>query len=204
MIYFFQHRSGRVKIGHSDTPIRRLYQLETKLDCAIVPLALMPGNRPAEQALHARFEASRDYREWFDLTPDLAAFIKYEAIPWPQLEPLRSDRNHPDPDCCYNQAVLCWLLWAHQIVEPKIDGEQVVEVIGKQVSRHSCVLLDDATIVRTDRSSMIQPGPLGSSYRHVGHWQWSDRDRRAVLLLERAALVEELMACNPFTTEGAS
>lgn len=76
MIYFIQgDRGGPIKIGCAGNPWQRLATLQTGNPTKLAVVAVIPGDRAEEAALHIRFAASRGQGEWFAPTPDLLGFI---------------------------------------------------------------------------------------------------------------------------------
>jgi hypothetical protein len=82
MIYFIQNEiSKAIKIGFSDSPIRRLVSLQTATPDPLVLLATTDGGFKEEQILHQRFEDFRLAGEWFshenpnDSIPEFVAGI---------------------------------------------------------------------------------------------------------------------------------
>lgn len=75
-VYFMQAEgSGLIKIGYSTDPRKRLAQLATMSPEPIHLVAVHPGDRTLEQALHARFRQHRARGEWFYPNPELIALI---------------------------------------------------------------------------------------------------------------------------------
>lgn len=75
MIYFI--RSGKfVKVGLSEQPWKRLSDLQTAHHNHLEMLAIMPGDRSAEQRLHRRFAEYRHNREWFRDSEPLQEYIR--------------------------------------------------------------------------------------------------------------------------------
>lgn len=75
-IYFAQRdRDGAIKIGWSSDVIRRMHEAKRDEKCAIVLLAVVPGDKPVEIELHARFAAHRLDGEWFTPAAEILAFI---------------------------------------------------------------------------------------------------------------------------------
>lgn len=78
-VYFIEAVGlGRVKIGHSSDPERRMASLATGSAVPLRLLARMQGGRDLEAALHERFAGLRVAgvrEEWFTLGGDLREFI---------------------------------------------------------------------------------------------------------------------------------
>lgn len=76
MIYFVQNMdTGRVKIGLSDDPVRRLGALQTANGSELRLLRTMPGDEQVEAELHARFQHLRQRGEWFAPDDELLEFV---------------------------------------------------------------------------------------------------------------------------------
>lgn len=76
MIYFVTAREvGRVKIGFSASPWRRLNKLQSDSPVALVLERTMQGEFQDEAALHKRFSPDRVCGEWFALTSEIEAFM---------------------------------------------------------------------------------------------------------------------------------
>uniref|UniRef100_UPI003F49232F GIY-YIG nuclease family protein n=1 Tax=Streptomyces sp. CA-141956 TaxID=3240051 RepID=UPI003F49232F len=58
--------SSAVKIGMSNTPERRLREIQAHSPVRVTILWTHPGGHPLEQALHSHFAAYRMHGEWFD------------------------------------------------------------------------------------------------------------------------------------------
>ena len=69
-VYVIQH-GNRVKIGFTTQPTRRLADLPHDR-----VLALIPGDRRLESALHKKFQSIRTSGEWFEDHPELIAFAE--------------------------------------------------------------------------------------------------------------------------------
>ena len=75
MIYFI--RSGQyVKIGRSSNPLGRLRQVQTGNPVQGELLAVCPGGRNEEAAIHRAFAEYRVSGEWFHATPKLNTLIE--------------------------------------------------------------------------------------------------------------------------------
>lgn len=77
MIYFFQSvDGGTVKIGTTENLQVRWKQLEAHYGCPLALLATMPGGKPEEADVHAKFARIRFGRsEQFQPTAELMTFI---------------------------------------------------------------------------------------------------------------------------------
>lgn len=74
-VYFMQSlEGGPIKIGVAVDVEDRRRKLQTP-GLRLKLLATMPGSYPEERALHARFAAYRQHKEWFAPAPELLAFI---------------------------------------------------------------------------------------------------------------------------------
>jgi len=79
MIYFIQSTGDkRIKIGHSDNPVKRLHQLRTGASSPepYVILAVLSGGVKREKLIKAKFKKYRSHGEWFNPAPELMQFIE--------------------------------------------------------------------------------------------------------------------------------
>ena len=65
-----------IKIGHSNDPLRRVQELEVGNPSNIRLLLTIEGTKDAEIALHNKFRAHRENREWYRNEGGLAKFLK--------------------------------------------------------------------------------------------------------------------------------
>lgn len=70
-VVYFVELGDRIKIGFTTNLTSRLKTVPAER-----VLATMPGTMRDEQAMHARFESARVYREWFTKSPELLDFIE--------------------------------------------------------------------------------------------------------------------------------
>lgn len=85
MIYFI--RSGEyVKIGYSDNPLGRLRQVQTGNPIEAELLAVCPGGKDDEAAIHGAFQQHRVSGEWFRATPRLDALIEKVSHDHPEVQ----------------------------------------------------------------------------------------------------------------------
>lgn len=81
MVYFIQERSsvigkGRIKIGYSRDPLRRIKELRPLNGGPIFLLAIEPGGYYEEWLAHDRFSHCRIWgTEWFWPTTDLVLYL---------------------------------------------------------------------------------------------------------------------------------
>lgn len=81
-VYFFQsycqirNQWGPLKIGFSKYPDWRIRSLYTSIPTSLYPLAVIPGTRFLEKALHEKFKKNRLWGEWFTVDRDLMKFIR--------------------------------------------------------------------------------------------------------------------------------
>lgn len=80
-VYFVQATAadGVIKIGRSNTPLRRIAGMQVGSPVALTLMAVEPGDAEHERHLHMRFAHCRASGEWFNPAPDLLKYI--EAIP---------------------------------------------------------------------------------------------------------------------------
>jgi len=76
VVYFVERETDHaIKIGWSSDVARRIGELRKKEQCEIVLLAAIPGDKPEEQAVHARFANDAIADEWFRPSESLTTFI---------------------------------------------------------------------------------------------------------------------------------
>lgn len=80
IVYFIQYRDqpdAPVKIGFTTTRnlAARLSCIQVSNPYPLAVIATMPGDERTEQQTHERFHEARMLGEWFEMTPDLRAFI---------------------------------------------------------------------------------------------------------------------------------
>jgi hypothetical protein len=85
LIYFLAAAEvNRVKIGFTDQiDCRRLDSLNAASPFPLTPIAYMRGIIAVEREAHAKLAGSRRHREWFERSPQVEAFIRQFATPWP-------------------------------------------------------------------------------------------------------------------------
>lgn len=75
-IYFVAApEAGRIKVGFSATPERRINSLMTSSAYKLETLLVIEGSREQEQAIHQRFAHLRVHREWFADCAELRDYI---------------------------------------------------------------------------------------------------------------------------------
>ncbi len=81
MIYFIKNiETGRIKIGYSETPKKRLRELQTGSDSRLVIIKTIKGDLNKEKELHDKFSHLRTNGEWFESDDELLQFIKGTEI----------------------------------------------------------------------------------------------------------------------------
>ena len=93
MIYFMES-AGRVKIGYSENPVRRVAALSTASPMPCTLIGVTEGDRAAESAIHERFKAHRRNREWFDFHREINDYLRENAIHAPAPK-RRGPKNAP-------------------------------------------------------------------------------------------------------------
>jgi hypothetical protein len=87
-VYFVQApANGKIKIGTTQDPRRRLVDLMKGSPVPLEPLGVVRGGINVERQLHVRFGHCHSHGEWFEGSTDLLAYIEARALPWP--EPVR-------------------------------------------------------------------------------------------------------------------
>lgn len=75
-VYFIRAvQTGRIKIGFSSSPERRLKELEYGCPEDLELVTKIPGSFFREHDLHRQFAAHRARGEWFEPAPELLAYI---------------------------------------------------------------------------------------------------------------------------------
>lgn len=75
-VYFIKARGmGGVKIGVSNSPRTRLWQMQSTAAVTLFLDGQVPGTRKDEGIIHDRFKHLRMYGEWFKLNIELSNFI---------------------------------------------------------------------------------------------------------------------------------
>lgn len=76
-IYFVQHENGGpIKIGRSQSPSKRIEQLQCSSSGRLKVLCCIPAPVSFELKIHQRFATLRVHREWFQPSPGLRKFIR--------------------------------------------------------------------------------------------------------------------------------
>jgi hypothetical protein len=79
MIYFIQDTNNkRIKIGKSDSPIRRIRRFRTGMSNPgeLEILAVIPGGVKREKDLHQKFQKYHSHGEWFEPSNEIIEFIE--------------------------------------------------------------------------------------------------------------------------------
>lgn len=86
MIYFITARDlGRVKIGYSEEPRSRFIKMRTDSPVTLALERIRDGGVDVERTLHARFAAYRLNGEWFNLSPEIEAYMERCLLCAPHL-----------------------------------------------------------------------------------------------------------------------
>jgi hypothetical protein len=80
-VYFIEAVGlGRVKIGYSSDPTRRLRELNTASPTELIIFRSMPGNEQMEKDIHARFSHHRIKHEWFNFDDEIKDYAKKNCL----------------------------------------------------------------------------------------------------------------------------
>lgn len=91
MIYFIQlGDNGRIRIGYSKDPTKRLKTLQTGVPDALNLLGVLNGDKAREEAIHQRFSDLRAHGEWFEPSVELVDFIRQNTRTLEVMLPRRS------------------------------------------------------------------------------------------------------------------
>ena len=87
LIYFIlAEQPGRVKIGYAADPHQRKKDLQVGSPVPLALIAVIPGDRTTEPALHKRFARVRSHGEWFEFDDTIKQFlIEHGRSPYPDL-----------------------------------------------------------------------------------------------------------------------
>lgn len=85
-VYAIGDGRGRVKIGWSGDPLRRLAKIRSDCPSAAALFGVIPATREQEQEAHALLKPWRANREWFYLEGAVVAFV--EMLPPPRPRPI--------------------------------------------------------------------------------------------------------------------
>lgn len=94
-IYAVGDGEGRVKIGWSGDPFKRLVKIRSDCPGNIRLLGLIDGTRQQEAELHALFGPWNVTREWFRLEGPVAAFVDLMPKPKPRVARSKDENPHP-------------------------------------------------------------------------------------------------------------
>lgn len=76
-VYFIAHAgTGRVKIGITGDPFRRLRQIQTHSPVALKIVGVLPNLEGLEREIHAHLSQTRLHGEWFDPSQELRDIIE--------------------------------------------------------------------------------------------------------------------------------
>lgn len=95
-VYAIGDGRGRVKIGWSQDPMRRIGKIASDCPSKVSLLGLIPATIEQEQQAHALLAPWRVNREWFALEGVVAAFV--QMLPKPRPRSLRTEvrpGDHP-------------------------------------------------------------------------------------------------------------
>lgn len=83
MIYFIQTKeSGKIKIGYSTSPDKRIKDLQIANPEKLELIGLLKGSKDYEKQIHQKFEELNIHGEWFDPGNKLLEFIhKHAKLP---------------------------------------------------------------------------------------------------------------------------
>ncbi len=102
-VYAIGDGEGRVKIGWSADPLRRLNKINSDCPQAAILLGVIEATKKQEAEIHSLLNRWRLTGEWFCLEGAVTAFVS--ALPKPRPRPART--AHPRPG---NSLSLCaWL-----------------------------------------------------------------------------------------------
>lgn len=83
-VYFIQlgGAGGKIKIGVSDDPPKRLAGLKGNFDKPLKLLGVIDGGKGVEKGCHEMFKDDRLHGEWFRASEALLAYIRENVRPW--------------------------------------------------------------------------------------------------------------------------
>lgn len=78
MVYLIESECGRIKLGSSSSPERRLATFSAQSPRPLRLIAKWPGSTRDEQAIHRRFRAYRTHNEWFRPEGEFGEFVAWK------------------------------------------------------------------------------------------------------------------------------
>ena len=84
-IYAIGDETGRVKIGWSQQPVRRLAKISSDCSSAVTLLGIVQATQSQEKEIHTLLSPWRINREWFRHEETVAVFVSMLAKPKPRL-----------------------------------------------------------------------------------------------------------------------
>lgn len=73
---YFLRGYGRVKVGTTRKPGKRLDEIQVSSPVPLSVLLIMPGDVILERRIHRRFRSIRQHGEWFLATPEFLEFVE--------------------------------------------------------------------------------------------------------------------------------
>lgn len=125
-VYFIQNEKGRIKIGFSNDPEKRLKELQTATDEELKIIGIKPGGLSEEKRIQKIFEFAHVRREWFDPVSELLNFVKVETgntVHLKKLVCLLKKKNWIAECVRHNTC--------HYVTQNRRDGTILIEKYGK-------------------------------------------------------------------------
>lgn len=196
-IYLIEAQNGLVKIGIAQN-VRDRYQASRVCSPVLTRLiAMWPGTRIDEDALHERFRSVREHGEWFALRGEFAAFVDRSRglgvgyIPtWGDLKfdnrpafRLRRNLERRKVPPTYNGATASETVFS---ITPK--QARVLAFIRDYVAKHGCApsyqeIGDAVGLVSKSGVHRLVHGLVGRGHLHL-----SPGNARTIVLTSRSAL----------------
>lgn len=96
-VYAIGDGEGRVKIGWSSDPVRRLTKLGSDCPQSAVLLGVVPATKAQEKQTHEILQRWRIKGDWFRLESHVATFVSMLPKPGPRLVPSVRTSKHRHP-----------------------------------------------------------------------------------------------------------
>ena len=162
-IYAIGDETGRVKIGWSQQPVRRLAKISSDCSSVVTLLGIVQATQSQEKEIHTLLSPWRINREWFRHEETVAVFVSMLGKLKPQLvsndeqvHPLRAYRERQDPPM--NRRQLADLLGVStasvsrwEAGERKPDEGALLRIMKKTGIPASALRPDLAELLRTHK-----------------------------------------------------
>jgi hypothetical protein len=154
MIYFVGNKDiGRVKIGFTGDIRRRFSTIKMHSPVELEIFLFINGTQKYEKSLHEKFAKHKKHGEWFDLCPEIIAFIEqHKKVDISNLGTITDDIP-----TILGKAFIC------QYCKEQVDGS-TCDVCGKKLKNmcRECHLEVDhnKVVIEKEVSFPCHPGPI--------------------------------------------